>query len=102
MRRGVIVRHLVRPGALDQSKRALEMLWNRFGASVLYSIMNQYTPIMPKHMLQTFPELGERVADEEYEELLSFADGLGLTEYYWQEGPAALESFIPEWDCTGV
>ena len=102
MTKGVIVRHLVLPGALEQSKRALEMLYSRFGDSVLYSIMNQYTPVMPASALDRFPELGSRVPDAEYDELLDFADALGMQDYFWQEGPAAEESFIPAWDNTGV
>lgn len=100
--RGVVVRHLILPSALDQSKRALQMLWGEFGSSVLYSIMNQYTPVMPQASLKRFPELGQRVSDSDYEELLDFADGLGMEDYFWQEGPAAMESFIPAWDGSGV
>ena len=99
---GVVVRHLVLPGALEQSKDALRMLFDRFGDDVLYSIMNQYTPVMPEASLARFPELGARVPDAEYEELLDFADELGMQDYFWQEGPAAEESFIPAWDGTGV
>lgn len=102
MTKGVIIRHLVLPGALEQSKRALELLYSRFGDSVLYSIMNQYTPVMPASALERFPELSSRVPDGEYDELLDFADSLGMQDYFWQEGPAAEESFIPAWDCTGV
>ena len=42
------------------------------------------------------------VPDEDYDRLLDFADSLGMDEYFWQEGPAALESFIPVWDGSGV
>lgn len=102
MRKGVIVRHLMLPGALGQSKRAVKLLHERFGDAVLYSIMNQYTPVMPSSALGRFPELARRVPDDEYEELLDFADSLGIEDYFWQQGPAAEESFIPAWDCTGV
>lgn len=102
MTKGVIVRHLVLPGSLGQSKRALKMLFDRFGNDVLYSIMNQYTPVMASSALERFPELASRVPDGEYEELLDFADALGIEDYFWQEGPAAEESFIPSWDGTGV
>ena len=99
MTRGVVVRHLVLPGALDASKEALEALYGRFGDTVVYSIMNQYTPVMPGDLLERFPELAERVDDAAYEELLDFADELGIEDYFWQDGPAAEESFIPAWDC---
>lgn len=99
---GVVVRHLVLPGALEQSKRALALLYGRFGDSVLYSVMNQYTPVMGEAVLARFPELANRVSEAEYDELLDYADSLGMQDYFWQEGPAAEESFIPAWDGTGV
>ena len=102
MTRGVIVRHLALPDSLTQSKQALALLWERFGASVKYSVMNQYTPVMSESTLERFPELASRVTQAEYEELLDYADSLGMEDYFWQESPAALESFIPAWDCSGV
>ena len=99
MVRGVIVRHLVLPGRVGESKRVVEELWRRYGNAVLYSFMSQYTPMrtFPDH-----PELDRPTTAEEYEELLDFADELGIEDYFWQEGDAALESFIPAWDGTGV
>ena len=48
------------------------------------------------------PELARRVPDEDYERLLDNADALGVEDYFWQEGGAAEESFIPPFDLTGV
>ncbi len=62
--------------------------------------MNQYTPLEGR--LHAFPELRERPSRESYEELLGFLDGLGMTDYFWQEGDPASESFIPPFDLTGV
>lgn len=99
---GVLVRHLVLPGAVEQSMRAIEVLWRRFGDSVAYSIMNQYTPVIGEERRARFPELFRTVTADEYEAVLDFADGLGLPDYFWQEGPAARESFIPAWNGEGV
>ena len=52
--------------------------------------------------LRRSPELALRVPDEDYERLLDYADGLGVEDYFWQEGGAAEESFIPPFDLTGV
>ena len=97
--RGVIVRHLMLPGQLEDSKAIVACLADRYGDAVAISIMNQYTPLRsaPEH-----PELDERVSDAAYEELLSFADFCGIEEYFWQEGDAVGESFIPPFDGTGV
>ena len=103
MTRGVVVRHLLLPGALAQSCQVLRLLFERYGDEVLYSIMNQYTPVIADSpAAERFPELCSRVPDEDYEALLDFADSLGMEDYFWQEGPAALESFIPAWDLEGV
>ncbi len=112
MTRGVIVRHLILPGHIDESKRAIALLYERYGDDVALSIMNQYTPLLVDEahagqawaasVLKRYPELAERVSDEEYDDVLDFADELGIEDYFWQEGPAAEESFIPVWDGTGV
>ena len=102
MTRGVIVRHLLLPSALENSLSAVETLVHRFGDAVEYSIMNQYTPVMSASALERFPELSVPASNSEYEALLDFADELGLTDYFWQEGPAAEESFIPSWNGEGV
>ena len=45
IRKGVIVRHLVLPGAVEDSKRVLRYLYKNFGEQIYISIMNQYTPM---------------------------------------------------------
>ena len=97
--RGVVVRHLLLPGCLEESKRAVRLLHERFGGDVLLSIMNQYTPA---YRIDRFPELNATVPPQEYEALLDYADALGVEDYFWQEGGADSESFIPPFDRTGV
>ncbi|OUO88026.1 radical SAM protein [Gordonibacter sp. An230] len=110
--RGVVVRHLMLPGALEDSKRVVRLVHERFGDEVLLSLMNQYTPVLADAAaagdgraaaaLRRSPELALRVPDEDYERLLDYADALGVEDYFWQEGGAAEESFIPPFDLTGV
>ncbi len=57
--------------------------------------MNQYTPL--PHV-KKYPELDRRVTEEEYDELVDFALELGVENAFIQEGEAAQESFIPEFD----
>ena len=87
------------PGLLDDSKAIVAHLAERYGDSIALSLMNQYTPLraFPEH-----PALNERVPAEDYEALLDFADGLGIEDYFWQEGDAVGESFIPAFDGSGV
>ena len=96
---GVVMRHLILPGRLHDSMRLIGYLWGEYGDSILYSVMNQYTPL---RTFEQAPELDNRVDDAEYEQLLDYMDALGMTDYFWQEGGAAEESFIPAFDSTGV
>ena len=112
MRRGVVVRHLLLPGNLDDSKAVVALLQERFGSSVLLSLMNQYTPVvaaaaergegLARATIARCPELARPVPTKDYEALLDFADALGVEDYFWQEGGAAEESFIPPFDLTGL
>lgn len=99
MTKGIIVRHLLLPGHLDNSKQVLKMLFDEFGNSIKYSIMNQYTPVIDRKskVAQSFPEFLCACNNEEYEELLDYADKLGIEDYYWQNGNTSSESFIPDW-----
>ena len=97
--RGVVVRHLLLPGRLEESKRVVRLLHERYGDAVLLSLMNQYTPL---RRFERYPELNETVPAGDYEALLDYADELGVEDYYWQEGGADSESFIPPFDQTGV
>lgn len=101
LQKGVIVRHLVLPGYVDDSLAALKILYERFGAHVMLSIMNQFTIVDDAFDGEAYG-LGRAVSDEDYERVLDFADELGIEDYFWQEGGAASESFVPAFDGTGV
>ena len=112
MIRGIVVRHLMMPGGLEDSKQVVRLLHERYGSLVRMSLMNQYTPVLataaaagdPRAAaeLARCPELAERVPEWEYEELLDYADWLGVEDYFWQEGGACEESFIPAFSSSVV
>ncbi len=95
---GVVVRHLLLPGHVNDSKRIVAYLYQAYGDRILFSIMRQFTPFS----LENFPELNRRVTEEEYEELVSFAWKIGIRKAFIQEESAASEHFIPDFDCEGL
>lgn len=99
MKKGVIVRHLVLPGYLEDSKNIIKYLYQTYGDSVYISIMNQYTP-MPA--VAEDPKLNRKITEQEYEELVDYAISLGIENGFIQEGDTASESFIPEFNEEGV
>jgi putative pyruvate formate lyase activating enzyme len=99
MRRGVIIRHLLLPGFLEDSKRVVEYIHRTFGDAVYFSLMSQYTPVFKA---AGYPEINRTVEQTEYTALVDYARSLGVTNGFVQEGGAAMESFIPEFDLRGV
>lgn len=95
MKRGVIVRHLLLPGRTKEAKGVLRYLYENYGDTIAVSILNQYTPL--PHVT-AYPELNRKVTEEEYDEVVSYALDLGIGHGFLQEGQAADESFIPEFE----
>ncbi len=89
--RGVIIRHLILPGFVDNSLKVLDWIGETFApGEVLVSLMRQYTP------MGTLPApLNRRVTDEEYDAVLSWMY-LNDLEGFTQEAQAADAGFIPD------
>ena len=97
--KGTIVRHLMLPGCMQDSKEVLKYLHETYGNTIYISIMNQFTPLSN---LSKYPELNRKITEEEYEELVDYAIAIGIENGFIQEGDTAEESFIPAFDCEGV
>ncbi|MCR5405938.1 MAG: radical SAM protein, partial [Lachnospiraceae bacterium] len=98
LKKGVIIRHLLMPGMLIQAKLIIKRIHDRFGDSVLLSLLNQYTP---NGMLDGYPKINRRVTENEYRSLLRYAESLGVRGYM-QDKESADECYIPEFDLSGV
>jgi len=99
MQKGVMVRHMLLPTHLDDSKKVLDMLFDVFGNGIYYSLMSQYTPLP---LSVKFTELKNKVKKKDYQELVDYALFLGVANGFIQHGQAAKESFIPSFDNTGI
>lgn len=79
--RGLIVRHLVLPGAVDNSLRCLDWLADEFPIGLHLSLMAQYFPPRPK-----LPQpLDRSITPDEYTAVTTHAEALGLTAGWMQE-----------------
>lgn len=95
IRRGLIIRHLVLPGQMDETKAVLRWIRNHLPTSVYVSLMAQYIPM---NQAARFPEINRGLRADEYEEALDYFDSLGLENGYRQDLGAASESFVPAFD----
>ena len=91
IKRGVIIRHLILPGQVENSLKVLDWIGDTFApGEVLVSLMRQYTP-MPG--LES--PLDRKITDEEYDAVLSWMYLNGL-QGFTQEAEAADHGFIPD------
>lgn len=89
--KGVIIRHLILPGCVDNSLGVLDWIGETFApGQVLVSLMRQYTP-----MGNLPAPFDRRVSQEEYEAVLSWMY-LNHLEGFTQEAEAADAGFIPD------
>lgn len=95
MKRGMIVRHMMLPGNLEDSKRVVRYLWETYGNNIFMSLMSQYTPLKT---VERYPEINRKVSWDEYFALEDYAVDLGVEQAFVQEEDAAEESFIPDFE----
>lgn len=94
--RGTVVRHLILPGELANSKDVLEWFSDSYpGGSVLFSLMAQYTPNGAGGPARTLTE-------EELQEVEDYMTILGIREGYAQDLSSADNAYLPPFDGTGV
>ncbi len=79
---GIIIRHLVLPGGLENSRAALRLLKNEISTQVPISLMSQYTPT---GRVKSHPQLGRRITGSEYHQIVDYALDLGFEQLFVQE-----------------
>ncbi len=94
MKKGVIVRHLVLPMGVADSKKILD--WFKTIKDKAYiNIMSQYTPFGD---VENYPELKRKLTAREYERVIDYALSLGIEKAYFQKLDIADTEYIPKWD----
>ena len=94
LKQGVLVRHLVLPQGISDSKKILDWYANIKDLAYI-NIMSQYTPFGE---IDAFPELKRKVTKREYESVLDYAMSLNIEKMYYQDFKSASTEYIPCWD----
>ena len=98
LRRGVLIRHLVLPGQIENTRRCLDWIAGRFHpGEVMVSLMSQYTP-----QPGAKGSLSRHVTAAEYRAAVRYMENCGLTDGFTQERTSAREEYTPRFDLTGV
>jgi putative pyruvate formate lyase activating enzyme len=100
MKKGVIIRHMVLPGAKVDSLRLLHWMKDELPEGMYYiSLMSQYTPF---YHSDDYPEINRRITSYEYNKILDEAIRLGLDQGFMQEKSSAKEEYTPPFDLEGI
>ncbi len=98
LKRGVIIRHLMLPGQLENTKQCIDWVARTFpNGQVLFSLMSQYTP---QPGAEGF--LGRRVRTGEYRAAVDYMRQCGILDGFVQDSSSAKEEYTPPFDLTGV
>ncbi len=92
IQRGLIIRHLVLPNNIDNSKQLLKWIKENIDQRVYVSIMAQYFPC---YKAKEMDELNRKLTKEEYEEIENFVYDLNIENGYMQELGEHEEEYVP-------
>ena len=98
LKRGVLIRHLILPGELENSRRVIDWVAETFQpGDVLFSLMSQYTP-----QPGAVGNLARHVTKAEYRSAVAYMENCGITDGFTQERTSAQEEYTPDFDLRGV
>lgn len=95
MEKGLMIRHLVLPNKIENSKQVLKWIKQNIDNNVYVSIMAQY---FPTYKAKEMDELNRKLTKEEYEEIENYLYELNLENGYIQELGEHEEEYVPKWD----
>ena len=73
--RGLIIRHLMMPGGLEDTKEVLKFIKEELSSDCMVNLMDQY---YPTHQAFKYEEISKRLSSKEYKEAVQYANNLGL------------------------
>jgi len=100
MTSGVIIRHLILPNNLENSKNIIDWVSDNFNpGQVMFSLMHQYIPCGNANI---YPEINRKLTSAEYKEVEDYLYSSNIEDGFVQEEEAADSDFIPTFDGDGV
>lgn len=94
MQKGMIIRHLVLPNHILNSRRVLKWINDNMN-DVYVSVMAQY---FPTYKAKEIEDINRKLTKEEYEEIESYLYRLNLENGYIQELGEHEEEYVPKWE----
>jgi putative pyruvate formate lyase activating enzyme len=99
MIKGVIIRHLMLPGLLFDSKKVIDFIYAKYADDVYISLMNQYVPMFKA---SNYPEINKSLNPKHYDSLINYALDIGIKNGFIQDDGTNNISYIPDFNLEGV
>lgn len=95
MQKGLMIRHLILPGEIENSKQVLKWIKENLDENVFISIMAQY---FPTYLAKNVENLNRKITKEEYEEIENYVFELDIKNGYMQDLGEHEEEYVPKWE----
>lgn len=99
IQKGVLIRHLVLPELLDDSKKILRWIKYNLGEQAYVSLMCQYTPMFNAFK---YEEINRTLDEWEYDLIIDYFFEIGLENGFVQEHSSATSDYVPDFNLSGV
>ncbi len=93
--KGVIVRHLMLPSLLFDTKKIVDYLYDTYKDNILVSLMSQYTPM---DCVKDHPVLGSKINPKHYESMVDYIEFKGMDNVFVQDITSSSSAYIPEFN----
>ena len=93
IKRGLIIRHLILPNEIENSKKVLKWIIDNIGKEVYVSIMAQY---FPTYKAKNILELNRKISTEEYKQIEDYIYEIGIENGYMQDLGEHEEEYVPD------
>ena len=94
--KGLIIRHLVLPNNIENTKQVLKWIKDNIDKDVYVSVMTQY---FPTYKANEYEEINRKINEAEYEEVENYIYELGIENGYMQDEPEENEEmYVPKWE----
>ena len=94
--KGVIIRHLVLPNNIENSKKVLKWIYDNLDRRIYVSVMTQY---FPTYKAKEFKEINRKLSKTEYNEIENYIYELGIENGYMQDfSEENEEQYVPRWN----
>ena len=99
IKKGVIVRHLILPNHIQNTKRILKWIKENLDENVYVSVMAQY---FPTYKAKEDDKINRKISLKEYREVEKYLYSLDIKNGYMQELGKHEEEYVPKFDFSGV